>query len=247
MKLLPGGECGVLAFAAPAGRLILGGPTFISHYWVLRTRGTTCDTYKWLAFTVCLRRSCFWAWPDGLWSTLTRCSMTIAQGPCLLFIWITRGGKCSITQSASRNTQNCVDVDGTHARFRSLVFFQTKSVKQVHSRNDRSKPKEHILNKSTKSSFMCSLNGEQRWTTNKNSKVIHAVEGGWCKRSLNVNAPVIQVVVILRLWQLSMHQSQPCVSRGEPTSINLEPEVIVWVVLPPPLRKKTNILVICRM
>lgn len=106
MKLLPGGEFGVLAFAAPAERLILGRPTFITHYCVLRTWGTTCDTYKWLAFTVCLRRSCFWARPDGLWSTLTRCSMTIAQGPCLLFIWITRGGKCGITQSASRNIQN---------------------------------------------------------------------------------------------------------------------------------------------
>lgn len=126
----------------------------------------------------------------------------------------------------------CVDVCGKHARFRSFMFFRTKSAKRFHSRYNRSKPKEHILNKSTKSSVMCSLNGKQRWTTNKNSKVIHAVEGGWCKRSLNVNAPVIQVVVILRLWQPSMHQSQPCVSRGEPTSINLEPDVIVWVFCP---------------
>lgn len=34
IKLLPAGEFGVLAFAAPAGRLILNGLTLITHYSV---------------------------------------------------------------------------------------------------------------------------------------------------------------------------------------------------------------------
>lgn len=50
---------------------------------------------------------------------------------------------------------------------------------------------------------------------------------GDAKRSLNVNAAVMRVVLIPPAWRLSMHQSQPCVSRGEPTGINLEPEVKV--------------------
>ncbi len=62
--------------------------------------------------------------------------------------------------------------------------------------------------------------------------VIHAGAGRWCKRSLNVNAAVIRVVLIPLAWRLSMHQSQPCVSRGEPTGINLEPEVKVWLFYP---------------
>lgn len=62
--------------------------------------------------------------------------------------------------------------------------------------------------------------------------VIHAGVWRWCKRSPNVNAAVIRVVLIPRAWRLSMHQSQPCVSRGEPTGINLEPEVKVLLLYP---------------
>lgn len=64
------------------------------HYSLqcLRTRGTTCDTYKWLACTVCLGQSCCRAWPDGLWSTLVWCNThaSIAQGSSLLFTCIIR-------------------------------------------------------------------------------------------------------------------------------------------------------------
>lgn len=51
------------------------------HYSLqcLRTRGTTCDTYKWLACTVCLGQSCCRAWPDGLWSTLVWCRTHAAR------------------------------------------------------------------------------------------------------------------------------------------------------------------------
>lgn len=51
------------------------------HYSLqcVRTQGTTCDTYKWLACTVCLRQNCCRGWPDGLWSTLL-CN-THAAGP----------------------------------------------------------------------------------------------------------------------------------------------------------------------
>ena len=62
--------------------------------------------------------------------------------------------------------------------------------------------------------------------------VIHAGVGRWCERSLDVNAAVIRVVLIPRAQRRSMHQSQPCVSRGEPTGINLEPEVKVWLLHP---------------
>lgn len=54
--------------------------------------------------------------------------------------------------------------------------------------------------------------------------VIHGSLGRWHGRSWNVNAAVIRVVLIPRAWHLSMHQSQSCVSRGEPTGINLEPD-----------------------
>lgn len=54
--------------------------------------------------------------------------------------------------------------------------------------------------------------------------VIHGRPGRWGGRSSNVNVAVIRVVLIPRARHLSMHQSQSCVSRGEPTGINLEPE-----------------------
>lgn len=46
------------------------------HYSVqcLRTRGSTFDTYKWLAHAVCFRQRCCRARPDGLWSTLLWCN-----------------------------------------------------------------------------------------------------------------------------------------------------------------------------
>lgn len=65
-----------------------------AHYSLqcLRTWVTTCDTYKWLACTVCLRQSRCRGWPDGLWSTLL-CNTHAAcpspkGGPGLQFTYI---------------------------------------------------------------------------------------------------------------------------------------------------------------
>lgn len=82
--------------------------------------------------------------------------------------------------------------------------------------------------------FLGNLYSDRKSNTNGNPGDGNPRVGRWRKRSPNVNAAVIRVVLIPGAWRLSMHQSQPCVSRGEPTGINLEPEVKVWVPNPPP-------------
>lgn len=191
------------------------------HYSLqcLRTRGTTCDTYKWLACTVCLGQSCCRAWPDGLWSTLLLCNTHAAcpspkGGLSLQFTYIIRWKKCSTTRMSVWFQSKC-------EHFSVIICTCFEIVANKYKFEALFLNPSHLLKKFV---FCLENKGTRKATF---VTVIHVGEGRWCKRSLNVNAAVIRVVLIPRAWQLSMHQSQPCVSRGEPTGINLEPEVKV--------------------
>lgn len=62
--------------------------------------------------------------------------------------------------------------------------------------------------------------------------VIRVFVRRWCKRSVMVNVPFSRPVLIPRARCLSIHQSQPCVCKGEPTCINLEPPVKIPLCYP---------------